>query len=160
MKKKHKSADGVIRPDLPGMGFPGEGPEFDPHEPAFAPINFGSTAKDLIEAGDSAEGLLMRVVLKKDDPPDYRLVVRCLARYNRYNDKKHLDMLRALLAASVSIEGRGQLAYLMAKTGILATNVLERFIGGYLSNGNKNEKGKDYLVAPKRPKQEEEESDY
>lgn len=145
-----------FRSDFPGFG-PDDAPGKDPHEATFAPVNFGSSAKDFIEPGANVEGLLMRSVLAKCEPPDPRLVVRCLTRYEKFHDKRHKDMLKALLASTVSIEGRGRMEFLMARTGILATNVLGKFLGADGKSIGKNKKGEDYLVAPKRPQEEEEE---
>ena len=115
----------------------------DPFEGAFTNMDFHSNSKDFIEPGDKTDKLLMRTVFKQSEPADHRLCVRLLNRFDKTNDVAHGKMLLNLLASQPSIGGRSRLELLMNNTNILATGVLDKFMGG---NGhNKKEKPEVYI---------------
>jgi hypothetical protein len=97
-------------------------------EDAFKPLDFGSLAKDFIEPGKTPAFQLFRSILKHTDPPDPRVVVRCLRRYRKFNDKGHEEMMMDLLSSTVSIDGVGRTEMLQARTGMLAINYLEEVL--------------------------------
>jgi hypothetical protein len=125
-------------------------------EKDFENINFPSVSKDFVEPGDNIESLLMRTVVKKTAPPDPQLVVRFLARCKKYQDTRHEQMLKNLLSISVSIDGRSRLELLMAKTNILATNVLGMFLGSMGKREKKDQPPQVYINNKRRDEETDE----
>lgn len=106
----------------------------------FGDMEHDSFGKYLAEPGKEITDLLMRTAFKDTGLPDLRVVVRCLARYEKFGDDRHKKMLKNLCAGAVSILGRSRFELLMAKTNIIATNVLEKFLATDLRSGRGGKK--------------------
>lgn len=133
-----------------GFGLGINDPNF--FDDTFEGLDFGNYSKDLIEPGEDVSKLLMRTVLANTTPPELKTIVRCQSRYEKFHQDRHKAMLINLMAGSVSIMGRSRLELLMAKTNIVAANVLEKLISGYSigpSSGKKSHgpKKKEYVPA-------------
>jgi hypothetical protein len=124
----------------------------------FQQADSSNYTKDFVDPGTETRPLMMRTVFAKSKLPDYQLVVKCFARYDKFGDKRHLDMLKNLLACAVSVNGRSRHELLMAKTNIIATNILEEHLEGF-SRGKNKEKDTRVYVNNRRVKDNQENND-
>lgn len=93
----------------------------------------GNVAKELIHPGDDVVEMLMRTNLL--DVNEVRDVALTLAKCDEFGMEEDKNLILYLLAARNSINGRGQLEYLMGITGVLSPSML-----GFRGKPNDNKK--------------------
>lgn len=98
--------------------------DYDPFAQFFSSMQFDSLMKHFIDPGSDIPKLAMRTVFGLREPPDLLEVAACYARYKRFHQERHEEMLIFLMAGAPSIGGASRTEMLQAGSHILAETAI------------------------------------
>ncbi len=102
---------------------------------SFSGLNQDNVAKLFLESSAEFRTNLLRSDLK--DQRKLLLAIRCAARYRRFNDTIHMEMLMDSLSGSRGINGRAIIDALQASSNVFSSDVALARLGETISKGQK-----------------------
>jgi hypothetical protein len=104
-------------------------------EPFFSNMNSENIFKDLLSPGSDIDFNMLRGWIKNDD----QLNIMCLAyaRYERWNDTEHKQLLAHRIIGSAGVQGRARIEAVAAYTGIFPEDVVLHMMGSKMSREEK-----------------------